>query len=290
MTQNTKTANQTVKEYLAQRKPTKNETVADKKTVITLLPAASLKVCPFSQRALRSSKHADYIANNYNPNLFDPLIVSYRNGSYYVIDGQHRLHAVKKRFGNNYIVECRVIKDLSLEDEAELFVKLNSCSKPLQYADKAKGLYYSGDKTMTDLVEICKKNGIELGINDNARANKDGRITAVKALVDTYEKLGSKATERVVRLLNDTWDGKADGFKNEMIKSVATIISLYGEEVSDRLFIRKLSKVDPRMLIGIARNDVATKAKTEIKIARIMINNYYNKGKGAKPVGYKFSV
>lgn len=56
----------------------------------------------------------------------------------------------------------------------------------------------------------------------------------------------------------------------------------------DDKFIKKLAKVNPAELIKMARTDRVTNAKTEAKIARIMINNYYNKGKGATPLEYKF--
>jgi len=39
----------------------------------------------------------------------------------------------------------------------------------------------------------------------------------------------------------------------------------------------------------MAKSDRITTAKTEAKIARIMVNNYYNKGKGATPLEYKFN-
>lgn len=53
------------------------------------------------------------------------------------------------------------------------FVKLNDSSIPLQYADKAKGLFYAEDETMTTLANLCKKNGVELGITEDKRATAD---------------------------------------------------------------------------------------------------------------------
>lgn len=283
--------NQSVRDYLKQRSKTvSSQPKSTGRIETTLIPAHKLKVCQFTQRPLRSKKHAEWIANNFDSNLFDPLVVSYRDGVYYVIDGQHRLYAVKKLFGNDYLVECRIMKGLTLQEEAKLFVDLNGCSKVLQYTDKAKGLYYSGDKTMSDLMNICKRYGVELGIDDDKRQVADGRIVAIKALVDTYNKIGYEQTARLVHLINDTWDGKADGFKGEIIKATAVILSLYSDELNDSLFIKKLSKADPVSIIRMAKNDIATKAKTEVKMARIMITNYYNKGRGAKPVEYRFNV
>lgn len=169
------------------------------------------------------------------------------------------------------------------------FVKLNDSSIPLQYADKAKGLFYAEDETMTTLANLCKKNGVELGITEDKRATADSRITAIKALVVTYNKIGEEKTDRLIRLLNDTWDGAYAAFRQEMIKAVGYILNLYSRELDDNKFIKKLSKVNPADLIRMAKSDRITTAKTEAKIARIMVNNYYNKGKGATPLEYKFN-
>lgn len=273
--------------YLERRRQeAERHTDVNNSSEITSIPVHKLKVTPTAQRAL--TRLAEYIAKNFDKNLFLPIIVSERDGIYYVIDGQHRLYAAKKLFGDDYLMECKVIHGLTKIEESELFVKLNSSSKPLLYADKAKGLFYANDDTMVSLANICKKNGVELGIDNDKRAVADGRITAVKALADTYNKIGKEQTDRLVRLLNDTWDGSYSAFRQEMIKAVGYILSLYSRELDDNKFIKKLAKTTPADLIRMAKSDRITSAKTEAKIARIMINNYYNKGKGAVPLEYKF--
>ena len=273
------------------RKASSAETIGnidEGKSEIISLPIYKLNTTYTSQRALRNKKLAEEIAANFDKNLFNPIIVSYRDGKWYVIDGQHRLYGAKKRFGDDYLMECKIIRGLTQPEESNLFVKLNSSSKPLQYADKAKGLYYGNDEATVNIYNICKNNGVELGIEDDKRASTDGRITAVKALTDTYNKIGSKQTDRLVKLLNDTWDGKSTAFKQEMIKAVGVILSLYSKELNDTKFIKKLSKVSPTDLVRMAKSDRVTNAKIEAKIARIMVNNYYNKGKGATPLEYRF--
>ena len=264
------------------------DNIDEGKSEIISLPIYKLNTTYTSQRALRNKKLAEDIAANFDKNLFNPIIVSYRDGKWYVIDGQHRLYGAKKRFGDDYLMECKIIRGLTQMEESNLFVKLNSSSKPLQYADKAKGLYYGNDEATVNIYNICKNHGVELGIEDDKRASMDGRITAVKALTDTYNKIGAKQTDRLVKLLNDTWDGKSAAFKQEMIKAVGVILSLYSKELNDTKFIKKLSKVSPTDLVRMAKSDRVTNAKTEAKIARIMVNNYYNKGKGATPLEYRF--
>lgn len=283
--------NQTVREYLKQTRAEKSRSnrIVGSDYPIEPIPVSELKVTLTSQRLMKK-RHAEDIAKDFNELLFEPLIVSYRGGAYYVIDGQNRLYAVKKLFGDKCKVMCKVITGLTSAEEAKLFVDINEKRKSLSYADKVKGLYYAKDEKYVVLADICTRNGIELGFENDNRGKKDGRIIAIKALADTYDKLGEKQTEHLVKLLNDTWDGNAEGLSQRMILAMGVVLSLYGDEVRDDLWVKKLSKADPFKIISEAKSDLATKANMATKIARIMVTNYYNKGRGAKPLKYKFSV
>lgn len=282
---------QTVREYLKQTRTekTKSNYVVGSDYPIKPIAVSDLKVTLTSQRLMKK-RHAEDIAKDFNELLFEPLIVSYREGAYYVIDGQNRLYAVKKLFNNNCMVMCKIITGLTSIEEAKLFVDINEKRKALSYADKVKGLYYAKDEKYVVLADICTHNGVELGFENDNRGKKDGRIIAIKALSDTYDKLGKKQTERLVKLLNDTWDGNAEGLSQRMISAMGVVLSLYGDELRDDLWVKKLSKSDPVKIISEAKSDLATKANMATKIARIMVTNYYNKGKGAKPLPYKFCV
>lgn len=285
----------TVREYLKQIRSEKNKGNTDSTKVIgggspiKPLRISDLKVPERSQRKFIKS-HAENIYKNFEDNQFTPLIVSIRDGVYWVIDGQHRLYAVKKRFGGEGLVECKIITSLTEELECDLFGKINTNQKLLNSADKVKTDFYAGNPKIKALVDICNRNGVELGFENDNRGKKDGRIIAIKALADTYDKMGENQTERLVKLLNNTWDGNSEALSHSMIKAMSVILSLYGTELSDELWIKKLSKVEPSKLMSEAKSDLATKSNVPTKIARIAITNYYNKGRGAKPLPYKFSV
>lgn len=59
-------ANQSVRDYLKQRNRTvSSQSKSNGRIETTLIPAHKLKVCQFSQRPLRSKKHAEWIVNNF---------------------------------------------------------------------------------------------------------------------------------------------------------------------------------------------------------------------------------
>lgn len=297
------TQNQTVREYLQKTKEAKaaqehnTNTEADclskypKSLDIRSIRVSELKTIPNQQtQRLINRSHVKEIADNFDRNVFAPVTVSCRDGEYYILDGQHRVGAVKLRFGDSYIVECKVIYGLTAEQEADLFVKINTSQKMLNASDVVKGKYYANDPQVVAIKKMCDRNGIEFGFESGSRNKQDGRIIAVKTLCDTYEKLGKTTTERIIKLLNDTWNGNAEGLSATMIKAMAVIMSLYSSELNDKIWVKKLSPVDPSRLIAMAKNDLTTKANIPIKIARIAVTNYYNKGKGANALPYRFGV
>jgi hypothetical protein len=46
----------------------------------------------YSYQRVRTS-HVNYLHDNFDINECDPLLVSYRDGKFYIIDGQHRYYA-----------------------------------------------------------------------------------------------------------------------------------------------------------------------------------------------------
>lgn len=63
------------------------------------------------------------------PNKINPLLVSYRNNEYYVIDGQNTLYALRKLYGDKVVVPAIVIQGLTYEQEALLYANKTTLSE-----------------------------------------------------------------------------------------------------------------------------------------------------------------
>ena len=54
-------------------------------------------------------REVDRLVREWDERLFDPLAVSYRDGRYNVIDGQHRISALRKLHGGREVmIRCKV--------------------------------------------------------------------------------------------------------------------------------------------------------------------------------------
>lgn len=74
--------------------------MSDRNTKITRqarlrwVPIAQMKVNPLAQRELNQAR-VDKLAANFDPEQIGTPTVNHRDGAYYIIDGQHRIEALK---------------------------------------------------------------------------------------------------------------------------------------------------------------------------------------------------
>ena len=84
-------------------------------------------VSPVAQRDLVQA-HVDHLLAEFDPELIGNPHVSQRSDRYYIIDGQHRIEALKAWLGEGHEaqqVQCWTYVDLTEADEANLFDRLN---------------------------------------------------------------------------------------------------------------------------------------------------------------------
>jgi hypothetical protein len=75
-----------------------------------------------------NERHASKIAASFDPDLFDDLVVTLPNGDgiYHVVDGQHRMAAIRSLWGEEEMVPCRVVTAQDPARAAVIFDKINT--------------------------------------------------------------------------------------------------------------------------------------------------------------------
>lgn len=290
--------NMTVREFLGRKKLETNNFAGKRdgeisEPKIMTIPVMKLKSTSFAQRVFIKS-HVQKIVDNFDPKQLQPIVVSHRDGCYYIVDGDHRTAAVRIKFGREHLMNCMVVEGLTETEEAKLFIDLNKNRKPLTAVDEAKGRYNSGDKVIRDLYKICEKNHILLDIkvetaNKADNASEDvyvGTVKCVRGIERVYRDLGYDYDKmfRIVKLLSSTWFDDKNTFQEPMLKMMALLIETYGDEISDRVFISNLSassETTPDKIMSKARERKFSRERVEIEMARIVVDRY-NTGKAGK--------
>lgn len=98
------------------------------KTKLTILTADKIVIPAYMQNP--STKIIDLNeVKSLNPNKINPLLVSYRNNKYYVIDGQNTLCALCRLYGDKVVIPTIVIQGLTYEQEALLYMHETTLSE-----------------------------------------------------------------------------------------------------------------------------------------------------------------
>lgn len=101
-------------------------------------------------------KEVERLIQEWDERLLDPITVSFRDGKFYVVDGQHRISAMREMNGGRGImVNCKVYNGLTYEQEADLCYKLDKAKKRLSLSQSTNVLAESGGDAEIRKANTC---------------------------------------------------------------------------------------------------------------------------------------
>src|SRR5215831_10655473 len=109
---------------------------------IEYIPVCKLSVVWVSAQRPYDEKWAKSIADDFDPDKFDPLVVTLPNGQgiYHIIEGQHRRWALqmyaakidKHNNGQNEMAPCRIVEEADPARAAEIWLGINKGRKAIK--------------------------------------------------------------------------------------------------------------------------------------------------------------
>jgi hypothetical protein len=207
--------------------------------------------------------------------ICDALVVSFRDGKYNVIDGQHRLiYAKESKVDTLY---CRIIVGLTEKEECELFDYL-ARRRTVTYQEKLKSRYDAGVKEVVEMVEDIESTGL---IFDFQTSSKENRITAHSASMDLHSAMTRQNFRDFYSLIKATWNGKSVSLQEQHILGMYRFYTKYSKNYNktncfdEQSFIRILGGYSPediKKAVGNIKGDRFYKRYVE------EIFDRYNKG------------
>ena len=226
------------------------------------------------------------IVDEFDPRLLEEIVVSFRGGRYHVVDGQHRISALKLMNGGaDCVVPCKVANGLTYEQEASLYKRLDKCKKPLSIADSTRAAVEANDDPDVNAIKkILGRYGLEWSLSAGKHSGKN-RIASARTPLNLYRDLELEEFDKTIRLIKQTWDGDKNSLNMYILSGVALFVQTYGEEIDEAAFVRRLKKVDPAKIVSTGKADISTNV-TALRYARVILRNYNYKIKN--PLEYKF--
>lgn len=157
-------------------------TKSDKPGKLMFIPKTALSIPEEYQRTHKPFASVK-IAKNWSWLHVGALTVGYRDGEYWVIDGQHRLLAALRR-SDIFDLPCVVFNTDSIKDEADAFLGLNTGRAPVSSIDK----YHAG---LAALDENCLY--VEMLLEDydiqiKQTCNKKGETKSIEWILTGAKK------------------------------------------------------------------------------------------------------
>ena len=238
---------------------------------IKLLPVGVLQVGGY-QRPTNSAQ-VEKIAAHFDEAKLGLPIVSERDGQYHLLDGAHRVAALRK-VGYSYAM-CIVLTGLSYQDEADYFRTQNQNTRPLTKYNQFKAGLEAGDELSVQIDRITRANGFVVGMS----ANRFNSIAAIYALTTICEVYGYEVLESTLALIRATWDGINNATRREFLVGVAEFVHRYGPiQFADRMRFKNLSAIWQDYLMETSHaNRQASDPTMRRAFCRVLVR-HYNQG------------
>lgn len=233
---------------------------------------------PKYQRVL-DMRRAQKIADNLDPDGLGMLTLSRRkDGSLVVVDGQHRVEALRLAGYGDASIQCEVFDELSVKEEASIFGLRNSTKIP-RPLDKWKARVVARDSIAIEIEKLCALLGLRI-----AAGGGDGAISCVTTLERIYRGRNCatkpKDLERVLRIAINAWgrDCRA-ALSSQVVGGLGLIIEKHNKALDDHRMGSALGRHGGRAdgVIGEARAR-ARIAGSVVKNAANTMLDIYNKG------------
>lgn len=227
-----------------------------------------------TQREFRQA-HGDKICAELDLNKLGFIVINYRDGIYWVLDGQHRVYAMLKfGFAASDPVECEVYENLTDQEAAEIFLGRDS-RKAIGLYDKFFVAVTAGRRREMDTIRAIESSGLKVG-----RTKEENTIGAIGACLKVYDRSGEIVLGQSVRALKNAFGGDPAGFAPEMIQGVGHLFNRYNGRTNEHDLAQRLSAV-PRGVRGILQRAELQRAKTgahrDVCVAATIVE-VYNKG------------
>lgn len=199
------------------------------------VPIPKMKVSPLAQRELNQAR-VDRIAASFNPEEIGTPTVNERDGSFYVIDGQHRVEALKAIGWGDQQIQCWTYVGLNEEEEAEKFLRLNDTLAVNAISRYRVGVK-AGRSEECDIDRIVRANGLVVSLD-----SVPGAISAVGTLRRVYDRSDSTTLGRALRLARDAFGDP--GLVAPVIDGLGLLCQRYNGQLEDGAAIERLKKVN----------------------------------------------
>lgn len=211
------------------------------------VPIPDMRVSPLAQRELNQAR-VNQLSADFDLEQLGTPTVNLRDGNWYIIDGQHRMEALKAIGYADQSVECWAYKGLSDVEEAEKFLKLNDTLTVAAFP-KFKVAVQAGRAEECEIDRIVRS--VELRVSMD---RSQGAVSAVNTLRRVYRRGGAQCLARTLVIIREAYGDP--GLEAMVMDGIGLLIHRYGDAVDDGRVVAGLAGASGGVnaLLGKAEN------------------------------------
>ncbi len=237
-----------------------------------------LKPHPRAQREFRKHR-AEYLAATFNLEGMGFVVASLHDGVWFIIDGQHRVAALKLvGFSDDDVIQCECYENMTLEQDAELFLQRDDYLN-VAALDKFRIAVVAGREVEVEIDQCVRNQGLKVGGNG---------IQAVRALIEAHRRTGLMGLGKTLRIIRDAYGER--GFEGAVIQGTALTIQRYNGKLDEDQMIKALSGATGGLngLLTQANKTRETLGQSKAQCIAATEISYYNRvGKSRVPGWWK---
>lgn len=219
----------------------------------TSIPVQSLNVDRLHYQRFIYEKFVQFLVLNFNPIVLGQLLVSRReDGTYYVIDGQQRLAALR-RIGWTH-APCVVVHGLTVQDEARMFYQLDTQRHKLNAMDLFRAKVTAEDEEALRVLSIINETGWQVDLNSQTWwTAKPDYIRAVDACALSMRRYGEHTLRVALSTLREAWPNRVEASSRPMILGISRLHFTFNDVVKVDRLVSRLSSVTPNSVLADAK-------------------------------------
>lgn len=250
------------------------------RSTVEMVPVSKLEIDPKMQRDHFDQNKINRIVKDYNPDALGIITASKRNAAETVIlDGGHRWRATVEVTENTGALLTRVFTGLSRQEEAVLFLLLNSGNQP-SLLDKFRINLVAEDPTAVGIDNIVKQFGLGVG-----PPGPQGNIQCVGALRRVYMlslkgEFDPNLLDLSLRAITSAWGSDSQGTQAVMVEGIALFLAKYTAKIDFARLIIRLKEFTggPSGLHVKARANAQNRGMRMPHSVADLVTDQYNKG------------
>jgi hypothetical protein len=270
-----------------QLKASAERTKTPRASKIRPVPIAEMRVPPalVTQRPFIPA-HADYLSANLELEKLGFPVINHRDGIYWILDGQHRVHALRENGFGEETLDCEVYEGLTDAEMANVFLGRDARKSVNPYAKFHIAVTANYDVECS-VLRTVESNGLKIG-----KTREQGNIGCVSALRSVHEKHGAVVLGQSLRAIRDAFGSDAAAFDAQVIKGIALVFNRYNGKTNEKVMVDQLSRVQLGAR-GLLRRAEALRVRTgndKPTCVAATVVDVYNKGaqtKGKLPSWWK---